>query len=106
MRYGYVKAKDIDGIEAQVNELLSAWEIDRMVIDQTGDKLETLIGSVKYPDEIFITELYRISRDVQVLHDRVMRIAQKNVDIVTSSGKVDSQKVREIYESLNSLFNA
>lgn len=113
MNIGYIRGKNQESIENQKNKLSNS-NIDKWIIEEIGNKekslLEELISELKEEDNILITDMARISRDIKEVFKivdaikskgAILNILNSQIDVNTPAGNLAIIAALNIHEELN-----
>ena len=94
MRYGYVRARSLDGIESQVNKLVE-YGIEEFIIEDaaSAEKLKDFAFAHFCPeDELYITSWDRLSRSPSDVARILKLLAGYGVELYVDGRKYDMAK--------------
>ena len=100
MRYGYIKGKSEGAIEKQLNTLRE-YNLDEIIIEKSGEDLETLLDKLQAGDELYVVNIDRLARNFTKLVEIVESISKKGATICTDQKTIE--QLTRLYKALISM---
>lgn len=96
MKIGYLRVSTEEQNEARQLEALKNFGIERYFVDKLSGKntdrpqFQTMIDFVRDGDELYISELSRLSRNLKDLLDTIEILENKNVKLISAKENIDT----------------
>ena len=88
MRIGYVKNKDIESIEKQLNNIVKDG-IDEVILDRTGERLPEVLSRLQSGDSLHISSLDRLSRQIREASRIIETLQSRGVEVYVSGNRFE-----------------
>ena len=82
MKFGYIRdARQDENRIYEQSKILLPYNLDKIIIERTGDDLDTLLQSLQPGDELHVVKLDRLSRSVDKLQSIINMLDSKNIKL-------------------------
>lgn len=82
MKVGYIRdARQDESRIYEQKKILSHYNLDKIIVERTGDDLDTLLQSLQPGDELHVVSIDRLTRSVSKLQTITNDLNDKNVII-------------------------
>lgn len=86
MKYGYVRdARQDENRIYEQKEILKSYNIDKIIVERTGDDLDTLLQSLQPGDELHVVKVDRLTRSLIALESILTTLKSKNINLYESN---------------------
>ena len=89
MKFGYIRdARQDENQIYEQSKILLPYNLDKIIIERTGDDLDTLLQSLQPGDELHVVDIDRLTRSVNKLQSILEILKSKNVNLYESNNLI------------------
>ena len=89
MKYGYIRdARQDENRIYEQKTILLPYNLDKIIVERTGDDLDTLLQSLQPGDELHVVKVDRLTRSVNKLQSIREILKSKNVNLYESNNLI------------------
>ena len=93
MKFGYIRdARQDENRIYEQSKILLPYNLDKIIIERTGDDLDTLLQSLQPGDELHVVKVDRLTRSVNKLQSIVNMLESNNIKLYENGEVINDLK--------------
>lgn len=93
MKFGYIRdARQDENQIYEQSKILLPYNLDKIIIERTGDDLDTLLQSLQPGDELHVVDIDRLTRSANKLQSILNMLESNNIKLYENGELINNSK--------------